>query len=212
MADKKQNVVWSGIEPFSQFLVPLNSITPDGNNARNHSERNVSVIKHSLREFGQHRVAILDRNGVCIIGNGMLAAAQRLGWTHMAAVGVDDTEAKATLRALVDNQSGLEVVGSTWDLPKLDDALESITKEFDIADFGFAPDEIERMFATEEEPGINQDDGDSDKVKPIKLTAEQREVVNRAIDEVRKESGDNGIPEGRCIELICADFLAGNPG
>lgn len=47
------------------------------------------------------------------------------------------------------------------------------------------------------------------KATPIKLNVEQREVIDQAIARVRESEGDPLMTEGRCIELICGDFLAG---
>ncbi len=48
----------------------------------------------------------------------------------------------------------------------------------------------------------------------ITVTHEQRRIIAPAVDAVRQQHGDRGlnraVPEGRCIELICADYLAGS--
>lgn len=43
----------------------------------------------------------------------------------------------------------------------------------------------------------------------IQVTQEQREVIDIAIEKVRQMNEDEEINEGRCVELICADFLSG---
>ena len=43
------------------------------------------------------------------------------------------------------------------------------------------------------------------------LTTEHRKTVDRAIAAARALAGER-LPEGRCIELICADFLSGYAG
>lgn len=44
--------------------------------------------------------------------------------------------------------------------------------------------------------------------RSIPITADQWTTISEAIERVRESEGDPEIPEGRCIELICADFLA----
>ena len=50
---------------------------------------------------------------------------------------------------------------------------------------------------------------------PVVLTREQREIVDQAIDRMRVRydlyygAENPTLSEGRAIELICADFLAG---
>jgi hypothetical protein len=43
----------------------------------------------------------------------------------------------------------------------------------------------------------------------IKLTAEQYLQVMEAVNTLRQAEGDESISEGRALELICADYLAG---
>lgn len=45
--------------------------------------------------------------------------------------------------------------------------------------------------------------------KPIQVTEENRETIDRAIRFVREDEEDETITEGRALELVCADFLAG---
>lgn len=68
----------------------------------------------------------------------------------------------------------------------------------------------------------NGDDGDdklnnNSEEKPdleditFTVTKEQKDIIDRAIEDVRLECGDN-TSLGRCFELICADFYAGRGG
>ena len=64
----------------------------------------------------------------------------------------------------------------------------------------------------EADEGDSEADGEAATTKPglpLGLTAEQREIVNQAIYKVREMAEDGTLSEGRCIELICADYLAG---
>ena len=81
-------------------------MTLDPANARKHPERNLEVIKSSLRDFGQRKPIIVRRDGMIVeAGNGTLAAAKALGWTQIAAVVVDDDALTATRFGIVDNRS-----------------------------------------------------------------------------------------------------------
>lgn len=48
----------------------------------------------------------------------------------------------------------------------------------------------------------------SELAKPVVLVEEHRVTVDRAIAVVRSSEGDD-VSEGRAVELVCADFLAG---
>jgi hypothetical protein len=41
----------------------------------------------------------------------------------------------------------------------------------------------------------------------VEMTVEQRDMVDRAIDKLRSEVGEPALAEGRCLEIICFDFL-----
>jgi hypothetical protein len=45
--------------------------------------------------------------------------------------------------------------------------------------------------------------------RAITFPLEQYRIVKAAIQLVRNREGDQKIPKGRAVELICADFLAG---
>jgi hypothetical protein len=49
---------------------------------------------------------------------------------------------------------------------------------------------------------------DAGKAKPLIVTPAQRETIDRAIETLRLNEGDGQISEGRCIELICAEWLS----
>jgi hypothetical protein len=54
-----------------------------------------------------------------------------------------------------------------------------------------------------------QEDGEQPEKPSIALTVEDHEIVKAAVSRLRAEEGYDDITEGRALELICADFLAG---
>ena len=63
--------------------VSLKRLTPDPENARIHSERNIEAIARSLDRFGQRKPLVIQQKGRSLIiraGNGTYEAAKRLGW------------------------------------------------------------------------------------------------------------------------------------
>lgn len=46
----------------------------------------------------------------------------------------------------------------------------------------------------------------TDPAKPIELTLHQRRIIEEAIKKAREWSGEEAT-EGRCVEIICVDFL-----
>lgn len=111
---------------------PIADFKPDPHNARQHSARNLEAIRESLHAFGQVKPIVALDDGTVIAGNGTLAAAKMLGWTHLAAVIFADVE-KAKAFAIADNRTA-EL--AEWDQVALATALQSFSDEA-IAAAGF---------------------------------------------------------------------------
>jgi ParB-like chromosome segregation protein Spo0J len=102
---------------------PIDSLTPDPENARTHDADNLAAIAASLKAFGQQKPIVVDTRGVVLAGNGTLAAARSLGWTEVAVVETDLEGAAAAAYAIADNRTG-EL--SQWDYQALALALEQL--------------------------------------------------------------------------------------
>lgn len=91
--------------------VPLTELTADPQNVRQHDDRNLTAIQSSLEAFGQRKPIVCARANdgslVVIAGNGTLAAARALGWTHLdvAEVPSDWDADKARAYAIADNRT-----------------------------------------------------------------------------------------------------------
>ena len=109
------------LEPL---LRPIKKIKLRGVNSNKHSERSISAIKASLREFGQRKPIVVHRaTGEIEAGNGTYAAALDLGWTKIAAVYADDSDEVATAFHVVDNRTS---DFREWDIDVLRDQLDQI--------------------------------------------------------------------------------------
>ena len=108
------------IDPMKVVVVPLGALHLDPQNAR---KGNVQAIAESLKEFGQHRAIIAQKDtGRIISGNHTYLAAQTLGWSHVNVFWVDDDDEKALRRGLADNAVGDQ---AKWD----DGALRKLLEE-----------------------------------------------------------------------------------
>jgi DNA modification methylase len=127
-------------EPLRNFAVPLESLRLDPKNVRMHDAKNIAAIKDSLLLFGQQKPVIIDAESVVVAGNGLLAAAKELGWSHIAAVTTALVGAARTGFAIADNQ-----VASTSAFD--DELLSAQIKELrdldlDIKSLGFDEEEL----------------------------------------------------------------------
>ena len=114
---KRPNADLSHIaEGLRPLAVPIGELTPDPRNAVKHGEENLASIEASFRRFGQRRPLVAQRDtGAVLVGNGRLAVARRLGWTHVAVVWVQDDPTAAAGYAIADNR--------TADLAEWDETL-----------------------------------------------------------------------------------------
>ncbi len=125
--------------PLRVLAVPIATLNLDPSNARKHDERNLAAIKGSLARFGQRLPLVVQKQGLIVrAGNGRLLAAKELGWTHVAAVVVDESEVEATAFAIADNRSS--ELGE-WNDEALARLLQSLPE--DIFEFtGFNEDDL----------------------------------------------------------------------
>ena len=75
--------IWTGADELRARLVPIADLTRHPDNPR---RGDVDEIVKSLGRFGQVRPILIDDGNTVIAGNHTLLAAERLGWTHVAAV------------------------------------------------------------------------------------------------------------------------------
>lgn len=129
---------WTGERDLVKHLVPCGALTLDPANLRLHGERSLEAIRGSLARFGQQRAIVVDPSGVVVAGNGTLAAARALGWTHIAAVRTQLAGPDRTAYAIADNRIA-EL--SEWDQEALAKVLGSMTPDLAIA-AGYTDNEI----------------------------------------------------------------------
>lgn len=112
-------------ESLRHLAVPLGELAPDPENAREHSLENIAAIRGSLAEFGQDQPLVVQQQGMVVRkGNGRLEAARQLGWSHVAALIVDEGDVDATARAVADNRAS-EL--AAWDVDNLSKALDALS-------------------------------------------------------------------------------------
>jgi DNA modification methylase len=132
-------------DQLQPLAVPLADMHPDPANVRQHGERNLAAIAASLSRFGQQKPLVVQRQGMIVrAGNGALLAAQKLGWTHLAANVVDMGDAEATAFSIADNRTAELAEWDTEDLIAQLEALKSDDVDL-FAATGFDDADIDRM-------------------------------------------------------------------
>lgn len=146
-----------GICPALMALaVPVGDLTLDPKNARKHGDRNLGAIAKSLEAFGQQKPIVVDMVGKIIAGNGTYQTAVKMGWSHIAAVRTEMTDAQAAAFAIADNQTAAL---AEWDPENLAATLEWLKEsgEVDVSATGFTMAEIEEFITDENDPFNGQD-------------------------------------------------------
>lgn len=199
------------------MAVALADLRPADRNARRHrADRDIPVLMESLSRFGQRKPVVARPGGEVIAGNGTLAAARALGWSHLAVSWFHGTDQEAMEYALVDNRSA-EL--SEWDLEELSGQLREIHERegsrpgalgWDAAALGPLLAAQWQPPALEPLPGPDAEaSGDAPSMITMSMTEEQHAIIMQAVAKVREQEGDAGLSEGRCLELIAADYLDG---
>lgn len=174
-------------EPLRGLAVPISSLVPDAANVREHGDRNLTAIQRSLGRFGQRLPLVVQKDGMVVrAGNGRLAAAEALGWSHIAAVVVDEPNVEAVAFAIADNRTA-EL--ATWDWEGLESTIAAIktdAPDFDLSDIGWTEDELEGMgLAGEWDPHEDHLTGTSENLGgggvKIAFTEEQASEVEMAV-------------------------------
>ena len=130
---------------LQKLSIPITSVNANLANTRKHEPENIEILKNSLSKYGQRKpIVVQKKNMVVRAGNGCLAAATALGWTHIAAVVVDEGSTDATGYEIMDNRSAEK--GSDWDFEILGKKLAALKEEdFDLDMVGFSDDEFNNM-------------------------------------------------------------------
>jgi len=199
-------------DPDRVQMIDIDTLVLDPANVRTHPQRNIDAIIGSLQAFGQQKPVVVDADNVVRAGNGLVRAARLLGWSQVAAYTTGLGGSESIAFAIADNRTA-EL--SEWDYKGLADQVRGLLDDgVNVEALGWADYELEPLLAAEWTPPTVEDDGldtpASNGGGAVAFTAEQREIINRAIALVRELSDDPGVPEGRCLELIAGEYIGAN--
>lgn len=184
------------IPDLHPFAIPIDSVHLDPANAMGHDAANIDQIAGSLAKHKQRKPIVINRaTNVIEAGNGTLLAARQLGWTHIAAVGVEDTAQMAVSFGIADNA----VASQAWDWTRLKTHLDTFDDPASIpgVDTGLL-DLLDQALAAE----ADADGGAGN-------AAEPEEVVETEAEKLAKEYG---VEEGQIWQLgrhtiVCLNSL-----
>ena len=135
----------------------VKDLIPYANNARTHSDEQVTQIASSIKEFGFINPVIVDADGGIIAGHGRVMAAKKLGIDEVPTLLVEHlSEAQKKAYILADNKMALN---AGWDDALLAIELQDLQGlDFDLSLTGFDLDEINGLFGGDEVEGLTDED------------------------------------------------------
>ena len=126
-------------DQLKSLVVSMSELNVDPRNTRIHSRKNIDAVKVSFERFGQRQPIVVQSEGMVIrAGNCRFKAAEELGWTEIAALVVEETDADAIAYAIADNRTG-EL--AEWDYK----ALVDLATDFKLDLLGFEMKDLEAM-------------------------------------------------------------------
>lgn len=162
--------------------VAVGDLIPYVNNAKQHSEDQVTRIASSIREFGFVNPVLIDKALNIIAGHGRVLAAKKLGMETVPCVYVEGlTDAQRKAYILADNRLG-EL--AEWDMNLVGLELGELSEmDFDIDLTGFELPNVDM-----DDFGTSFDLADGGKPEICQMTftlhEEQKKAIQQAIDSV----------------------------
>lgn len=159
----------------------LDELHEDPANVRRHGERNRTVVRASLREFGQVEALVVERGtGRVIGGNCRLGELRALGREEVWIAEVDVHGIDAARLGIALNRSA--------ELAAWDDGLADVLRglqadDVDLEALGFDDRDIERWIGDEDEPAPTPPGGASDETDRLR---ERWEIVVTCASEVEQ--------------------------
>jgi len=184
----------------------ISDLIPYANNARTHSDEQVTQIASSIKEFGFNNPILIDKDNGIIAGHGRLEAAKKLGYTEVPTIRLEhltDIQRKAFI--LADNRIALN---SGWDTTLLSLELKELDTELDLTSLGFDAKELAALLAPEQVEGNTDEDSVPDvPEEPITKPGDIYKLGNHRLmcgDSTSIDAVDK-LLDGNKIDLIFTD-------
>lgn len=193
---------------YSDLADPT-SLIPREDNPNNHDSKQLEAMQKILSHQGWRApIVISNQSGKVVCGHGRLSAALAL---ELPEVPIDKQDFKSDddekAHMIADNRLAAM---AELDYEKVGNLLRELdASEVDLDITAFADWEREPLLNAIWEAPEEKSDRDVPQNNSITLTTEQREVFEQASSRLRDDEDDSEMSDGRCLELICADFLSG---
>lgn len=148
--------------------VSVKDLKPSSKNAKQHPERQISLLEENINEFGFTNPLIVDENNTILAGHARWEAAKRLGLEYLPVVRLTHLS-PAQKRAAVIADNKLAELGA-WDFDILAEEFEFLTDpdsdiSFDYRITGFDTPEIDDIL--DDKTDIDRHDPEDDIAPPV---------------------------------------------
>ena len=154
------------------------------NNAKQHSDSQVTKIASSIREFGFLNPVLIDASYNVIAGHGRILAAKKMGLSEVPCLFVEGlTDAQRKAYILADNR--LSELGE-WDMNLVGLELGELDMEgFDVDLLGFDNIDLDEEYGTD----FSLPDGDKPEIVTMTFTLheEQKGLIEYAMEAVKDD-------------------------
>ena len=194
-------------------IADINTIKPYENNPRKLSEKAIETVAMSLKEYGFRQPIVVDKDRIIVVGHTRFRASKKLGFKEVPITIADNlTPEQINAYRIADNRTAQE---SEWDYKLLQEEFSNLVDEkFNLELTGFNEDELKKYLSMEEDfevdlPEINNEDKQPFQQITFTLHNEQYEIVQQALDYIKKQNIDDSINDnknGNAITEICKLF------
>ena len=194
-------------------IADINSIKPYENNPRKLSEKAIETVAMSLKEYGFRQPIVVDKDRIIVVGHTRYRASKKLEFKEVPITIADNlTPEQINAYRIADNRTAQE---SEWDYKLLQEEFSNLVDEkFNLELTGFNEDELKKYLSMEEDfevdlPEINNEDKQPFQQITFTLHNEQYEIVQQALDYIKKQNIDDSINDnknGNAITEICKLF------
>lgn len=132
-------------------------LIPYAQNARTHSEEQISQIARSIEEFGFVNPVLIGSDDIIVAGHGRLLAAQSLGMQQVPVIVLSHlTDVQRRALVIADNQI---TANSGWDEDLLRQELAALDAlDFDLDLMGFSSEALDSLLLLEDEQDREAED------------------------------------------------------
>lgn len=190
--------------------IPIEKLIEYANNAKLHSDDQISKIAASIKEFGFNNPMLIDADNGIVAGHGRLLAAKKLEMKSVPCIRLSHlSEAQKKAYILADNR--LAEIGGGWNEELLKLEIDFLKEnDFDIDLTGFNIGDI-KVFEAEEVEPPELKEGDREPFRQVTFTLHdsQFDELEKALKTAKERGCQSEVNEnsnGNALHYIAEKF------